>query len=273
MAEIVYIRTAQDFVDLINGVYGRGTSSAYLNVEITDDIDMNDLGDPYEFVATNTSGWYIYLNGNNHTISNIYYSNAASNVRWTLFYTLNGSSEIKNLTFKDIFVNAYYITFIGSNRNGTLTNVEIYGTLQAYGESSILQAYFIYNSVINGTFTHVNGSYWGIIARYIANCTAIVNSATADFHIYYPDNSLTTSFAMINGGRNITVWHNNNASLCYFVPYAATGTVTSGGGTSVVYDAEIAAANNVTVTGSATAETTANLHNAEYMATTYGFPY
>lgn len=273
MADIVYIRTAQDFVDLINGVYGRGTSSAYLNVEITDDIDMNDLGDPYEFVATNTSGWYIYLNGNHHTISNIYYSNAASNARWTLFYTLNGSSEIKNLIFKDVFVNAYYITFIGSNRNGTLTNVEIYGTLQAYGESSIIQAYFIYNSVINGTFTHVVNGYYGIVARYIANCTAIVNSATTDFHIYYPDNALTTSFAMINGGRNITVWNNNNASLCYFVPYAATGTVTSGGGTSVVYDAEIAAANNVTVTGSATAETTANLHNAEYMATTYGFPY
>lgn len=272
MAEIVYIKTAQDFVDLISGVYGRGTSSAYLNVEITDDIDMNDLGDPYEFVASNTSGWYIYLNGNHHTISNIYYSNAS--VRWTLFYTLNGSSEIKNLTFKDVFVNAYNINFIGSNRNsGTLTNIEVYGTLQSYSESTILHALLIYNSVINGIFTHIDRGFYGILAKYITNCTAIINSATTDFHIYYPDSYLAASFAMINGGRNITVWNTNNASLCYFVPYAATGTVTSGGGTSIVYDAEIAAANNVTVTGSATAETTAHLHDAEYMATTYGFPY
>lgn len=132
MADVT-ISTIQELVAFSNGDYGRGTSSAYLDVVLTADIDFNDLNEydtPYNWAGC-TGTWYVNFDGQGHKVDNIYYAGSAA---WGFFGTLYGS--VRNLKLTNVFV-----TVTGSNSSaagcvlylyGNIDNVHISGQIECF---------------------------------------------------------------------------------------------------------------------------------------------
>ena len=98
---MIEINTIQDLIAFSNGDYGRGTSSEYLDVVLTADLDFADLTEydsPYNWSGC-TGTWYVNFNGQGHKIDNIYYMGTAA---WGFFNTLYGS--VKNLKLTNMYV-------------------------------------------------------------------------------------------------------------------------------------------------------------------------
>ncbi len=129
MADVA-ISSIQDLVSFANGDYGRGTSSAYLDVVLTADIDFNDLNEydsPYNWAGC-TGTWYINLDGQGHKIDNIYYAGSAD---WGFFGTVYGF--VKNLYLTNMFVTSARVVagvVVNLMDNSVLENIKVSGHLE-----------------------------------------------------------------------------------------------------------------------------------------------
>jgi hypothetical protein len=161
MADVT-ISTIQDFVAFSNGDYGRGTSSAYLDVVLTADLDFNDLKEydaPYNWAGC-TGTWYINFDGQGHKIDNIYYAGSAG---WGFFSTLYGS--VKNLKLTNVFV-----TVTGSSSSaagcvlylyGNIDNVHISGQIECFNTNLSYDACGLFSRGYGATVTM--SSFAGIL--------------------------------------------------------------------------------------------------------------
>lgn len=98
----ITISTPEDLIAFCSGSMGTGSSSEYLTVSFSNDIDFatlpNDNTNKYNFPGS-TQTFYANINGNGHKILNMAFSNSAE---WQLFGTVAGS--ISNLTIIDLNV-------------------------------------------------------------------------------------------------------------------------------------------------------------------------
>ncbi len=133
---VIEIDTIEKLVKFGNGEYGRGTSSEYLDVVLTADLDFADLKEhdnPYNWAGC-TGTWYINFDGQGHKIDNIYYS---GNSTWALFDTVSGS--IKNLKLTNVFVTAYsdIAAFVRNGRNCVIENCAFSGFLETLAGEAV----------------------------------------------------------------------------------------------------------------------------------------
>lgn len=132
MADVT-INTIQDLVAFSNGDYGRGTSSAYLDVVLTADIDFNDLNEynsPYNWAGC-TGTWYVNFDGQGHKVDNIYYMGTST---WGFFGTLYGS--VRNLKLTNMYVtttNAMIGGVVLYSGGAKITNCHVAGHLESIG--------------------------------------------------------------------------------------------------------------------------------------------
>jgi hypothetical protein len=156
MADVT-ISTIQDLVSFSNGDYGRGTSSAYLDVVLTADLDFADLNEyenPYNWAGC-TGTWYVNFDGQGHKIDNIYYAGSGT---WALFGAFYGS--IKNLKLTNVFVTAQgnIAAFVLTGYDGLrIENCAFSGHLESLGGEAA------------GYVNYPDGNNAG--PRYIINCS------------------------------------------------------------------------------------------------------
>jgi hypothetical protein len=136
MADVT-ISSIQDLVAFSNGDYGRGTSSAYLDVVLTADLDFNDLKEydtPYNWAGC-TGTWYINFDGQGHKIDNIFYS---GNGKWGFFDDVYGGSTIKNLKLTNLYVTGSHIGCVARYTRGvTIENCSVSGQVISVTSSAL----------------------------------------------------------------------------------------------------------------------------------------
>jgi hypothetical protein len=157
MADVT-ISTIQDLVSFSGGEYGRGTSSEYLDVVLTADLDFADLKEhdnPYNWAGC-TGTWYVNFDGQGHKIDNIYYSGTGT---WALFDTVSGS--IKNLKLTNVFVTAYndIAAFVRNGRNCVIENCAFSGFLETLAGEAV--GYINYSDGANNIIRSC--SYSGVL--------------------------------------------------------------------------------------------------------------
>lgn len=278
------ISTAAEFAALMGGSYGYGLAGDYLDVTIASDIDLNDLGTPYNLPNPGAQAWYIHLNGQGHTISNLYHF---GNADFYFFATFTG--DIKDITFKDVSITApsIYLFEINNATSGNyMENIKFSGNLFATGNTVIVYRCFSSTSQTNNIS---RCSYSGSIeADNIARVFAGNSGSSQTFtimgcnavldHIYAQtmqifDTKAVCCFAIINNLRgNTRTIFSRGSMYSYSVVKAANGAVAyNNTGVSMLYDSDVAEAGGVTFSGG-TGERTTNLHDPTYMATVWGYP-
>ena len=134
MADVT-ISTLQNLIDFGNGVYGYGSSSSFLSVELTADLDFADLAvnnTPYDWAGC-VGTYYVHFDGKGHTIKNISHVGTGN---WGFIDVLNGS--IKNLNLTDLYVVGACVGGIASYLNGsTILNCKVSGQIEGIANTSI----------------------------------------------------------------------------------------------------------------------------------------
>lgn len=134
MADVT-ISTLQDLIDFGNGVYGYGSSSSFLSVELTADLDFADLtaNDVTYDWAGCVGTYYVHFDGKGHTIKNIYHVGTGN---WGFIDVLNGS--IKDLNLTDLYVVGARVGGITSYLNGsTISNCKVSGQIEGIANTRI----------------------------------------------------------------------------------------------------------------------------------------
>lgn len=133
----ITISTPQDLINFCNGNMGTGSSSEYLTVTFTADVDFatlpNDNINKYNFQGS-TQTFYANINGNGHRILNMAFSNSTN---WQLFGTLFGS--ITSLTIKDLNVSlcAAFQGFCYNGSHNTLTLLDCHMVAHVFATGPI----------------------------------------------------------------------------------------------------------------------------------------
>lgn len=170
---VISITSISDLLELSAGVYGKGTSSEYLEVVLANDIDFADYEQGYSWDGL-TDTWYMYFDGQGHSIKNIYCQATSA---WGFVKSLHGS--ISNLY---------------------LTNISVTGTSTAAGMADVLASgSFIYNCHISGVID-ASSNAAGIVRRgnantYIKNCSynGTVKSRTQNAVAFFYDRDTSSS--------------------------------------------------------------------------------
>ena len=279
----IEISTAEEFVALLEGEYGYGTEESYLDVELTQDIDLNDISEGYNLpVPDLTKIWYINFNGNFCTIYNIYFSHIYDGGYCSIFYNYRGT--VKNVTFQDAYLVGDRIYLFGCGENvpsgNKLQNVYFFGTARAQRTCRILTGEYIDRCGVSGIFGTVAGSNLEtdycllIFGKQIMNCTAVASSGESDMRIFEVGSNATMNFIRVTRSANLLLW-NGKISFTTAVVSNCT-TVTAGDCDSCVYDKTVAEASGITEllgTGKIYPEPTEKIKDPEYMARTYGYTY
>jgi len=282
----IKINTIQDLIAFSNGDYGRGTSSEYLDVVLTADLDFADLTEydsPYNWGGC-TGTWYVNFDGQGHKVDNIYYAGAA---HWGFFYETNGGS-IKNLRLTNIYITTTTSCGIIVNRSGgtNFENIHISGDITANGYCACFSAY---NGTNTGRITITNCSFAGSIRSMTSFCSLIVSEG-------YNRSAVVNNFAAngnISSSENLYLWGSNADGMisnAYFIGVANTrsslrlglyggpqhnvyfvlksGSKTSASSYNSVfncyYDSTVATAAGISVSG-VTPATTAELQDAQWL--------
>lgn len=264
MADLV-ITTVQDLVDLSEGVYGHGTSSAYLEVELGNDIDFADYTPNYNWGGC-TGTWYINFDGKGHKIDNVYYTGSAA---WYFFNTLADLSTVKNVTLSNIYIMTSGTVATFNAVNNDIENVHVSGVYQATNSTVTGMIYSINNSrceVRNCGFSgrllassEVAGlNYTG---RYgsLHNCYVIADFVGSAIHGFSrAGRTVTNSFVRgtfsTTGNANL-FGSSVTATTCYGAISASNQNI-SASGNNCYYDSTLATAGNFTVSGITGASTT-----------------
>ena len=159
---MIEINTIQDLIAFSNGDYGRGTSSEYLDVVLTTDLDFTDLAEsdsPYNWNGC-TGTWYVNFDGQGHKINNIYYSGTKD---WGFFITYGGYVNIKNTNLTNMYV-------ISNGRVGGLllapeshgttyyaTNCHLSGQLEVDGNAQLVALGYIVSDVLKMSYCSFSG--------------------------------------------------------------------------------------------------------------------
>lgn len=199
---MVEINTIQDLIAFSNGEYGRGTSSKYLDVALTADLDFNDLKEndnPYNWHGC-TGTWYVNFDGQGHKIDNIYFmTSSPSDVAWGFFYTLYGT--IRNLNLTNLYVTgSANMAGLVSYLHGCAYNCKVSGHVEniypegADGYVAGLVRYIYSNSTaggarvdrcaFSGTLKSVNGTCTGLVGNVESKNTAFVSNCIFIGDIY-----------------------------------------------------------------------------------------
>jgi hypothetical protein len=276
----VSISTIQELVAFGNGDYGRGTSSAYLDVELTADLDFNDLKE-YD-VAYNWPGctgtWYVDFDGKGHTIDNIYYMGAA---QWGFFGTVYGS--VKNLYLPNMYVTSTggpVSGLIADSRGATVRNCHVSGQLEstASGVSGMVindySTAVVRESSFSGVIRSTNAGWVSglIVGSYANQCYNCLVIADIKGGYAFPwGNSKTTcmncEFRGVLNGISGSGWaYNWESSVYKSIMVAESGS--SNFSNSVVpvnsyFDSDVASAAGIVCTGTGAA--TAELHSAQWL--------
>lgn len=286
MADVT-ISTIQELIAFSNGDYGRGTSSAYLDVELTTDLDFNDLKEydaAYNWAGC-TGTWYVNFDGRGHKVDNIYYMGSAA---WGFFGTVYGS--VKNLDLTNMYVtttasnataagiaayaagaiikNCHVSGFIESlnyvacgivgfrsNADPTIRECSFSGTLRSYNATCGIMCTggaYIYNCIVTGELINRGELviFWGSSYCLMVNCA---------FR------------AKVTAPSSVIAFYNNTVYQCYFVMLeGSTGNVGTRASSvvNVYYDSDKASAAGISVTG-ATAATTAELKDDTWLKEHY----
>lgn len=281
---IVSINTAQDFVDLMTGVYGYGSNDDRLYVTVTANIDLASVS---AFNPGNHT-WYIFFNGGGHRIKNITFTGITAD--FYLFGAIDG--WIKDVVFEDINIsakNVYLFNTNGSTGDG-LFNVLVSGSVTAdtssgsykgavriflnqHGTTDNVEGCSFKGSVIGRTVYLFNGASYG--------CTAVLSHITSGQDAYIFGGTAVLGVAIIDrfeGNSQSRPIFGGSSTYCYAVIKSASNAVNLTNTTNptydrvpVLYDSDVAAAGNVTI-NRGIAETTANLKDWSYMLEVRRFP-
>ena len=205
---VIEIDTIEKLIAFSNGEYGRGTSSEYLDVVLTADLDFADLAE--NDVSYNWNGctgtWYINFDGQNHIIDNISYIGTGE---WGFFNTVQANSTIKNLKLANMHIVSNYrvsglvvklyqnCNIINCHLSGQLQNIETNGNYQDCGNcvagivgqpqassvySHIIGCSFVGSLLVSTMYAHTHGisghaqdNYGAIM---VSNCYLDVHTAS-----------------------------------------------------------------------------------------------
>lgn len=280
MADVT-ISTIQDLVSFSNGDYGRGTSSAYLDVVLTADLDFADLNEydsPYNWAGC-TGTWYVNFDGQGHKVDNIYYMGTAA---WGFFGTVYGTVENLNLTNMYITVTANATAAgIATNSGATIRNCHVSGFIESL--SYVACGIVGFRSGADPIIREC--SFSGTLRSYYATCGII---CTGGAGIY---NCLVTG-ELINRGELVIFWGSSDCAMincvfrakvtapssrityngraaayqCYFVILEGSSGNVSNAGTlvNVFYDSDKVTAAGITVSAG-TAATTVQLKDPVWL--------
>jgi len=129
---VIEIDTLEKLIAFSNGEYGRGTSSEYLNVMLTTDLDFADMkvdNSPYNWAGC-TGTWYINFDGLGHKIDNISFIGIGA---WGFFNTVQANSTIKNLKLPNMHVVSTFRVsglVVHLHQNCNIINCHLSGQLQ-----------------------------------------------------------------------------------------------------------------------------------------------
>ena len=235
---VIEIDTIEKLVKFGNGEYGRGTSSEYLDVVLTADLDFADLKEhdnPYNWAGC-TGTWYINFDGQGHKIDNIYYEGSNA---WGFFGTLYGS--IKNLRLTNLYVTSLssyccgLMCFLGAS--AIVSNCHIAGNINATNNSSGTPACGICFQRSNGSVIEhcsVSGRIFGTATAlgicqnssgttYTYNCTihAELEGRTSDALPFTSQNAIVTNCIFVGTIKaGVTSWvggYQTTFTNCIFV--------------------------------------------------------
>ena len=272
----VSITTAQDFVDLLTGVYGYGTAADPLAVTLDENIDMASAS---VMVNPGNVTWYMDFDGKGNRIKNFTYNN---NDIFYLIGALNG--RMHDVIFEDMVIDARQIYVFNlstvSDGNG-YENVYVSGDLQSTGGQATLFSRnsnssspnnFVTGCSFKGSLIATTNAYLFVNGSY--GCTAVLTHIGNGSRFRVFDRATFLGAAFVDetqgGGTERSIFADTDSKYCTAVVKSASGTVQMRG-SAMYYDSEIAAAGNVTF-GTGTGETTAHLKDVEYMSEVLGFP-
>jgi hypothetical protein len=281
MADVT-ISTIQDLVAFSSGTYGRGTSSAYLDVELAADVDFADLteyGAAYNWAGC-TGTWYVNFNGNGHKIDNIAYTGTST---WGFFENIDGSVRNLKLTNMNVTSSANVMGIATNCGACIIQNCHITGFLTSLNNYAIVFAahdrdgrFEVRECSFSGTAR--GSAYACACTGSKANAWAINNIITGTFDAFGSNgeaylmcmtncNAVNCEFnGVVKAGGSANFHYNWNSAIynCIFIPQAGSRTTDTGGGTVVncYYDSDKATAAGITC--NATAATTAELKSGEW---------
>lgn len=241
----LHITTARQFVDVLLGVYGYGDIHGdALMVYLDNDIDMNELGSPYNYAHERDSErhlWNLTIDGQGFKIKNFYFCDFGSSF-FLLAAADNGGYDswlvkivFKNITFFDIYIQCSdsqgFAVYYGTTYSGTtiiFENVKVYGAFEALNGGQIINGSDINNCFI--CCTMVSNTMFSIYAVYgngekgmLANSGAVIrgmyNGSIRCFHPFnfgyygYKTNyglvgKVYRCFAIINNAFAVDYWSN-----------------------------------------------------------------
>lgn len=286
----IEIGTIQELIAFGNGDYGHGSSSDYLNVELTADLDFADLSQ--NNVAYNWGGcvgdWYIFFDGKSHKIDNISYSGSAS---WYFFQNLKANSTVKNvkLTNARVVTSGQAATFADIGKE--VDNVHVSGAFTAYdiccgiGYRFATSGGVLKNSGFSGMLISTNNICAGLVyaggAYHPSMYTCYVYADLKSGGGYLFGFTNTNCIVFDSWIRGTFQNNNNNTYLfdssqnteigCYGAITASDRVVNAPPQINSFYDSDLASAGGYSVSGGLAGATTAQLKDADWLYE-HGFP-
>lgn len=281
----IEINNINDLIAFSNGDYGRGTSSAYLDVKLMADLDFADYAvENYKWPGC-TGTWYCNFDGQGHYIKNIYYNGTAD---WAFFNTYRGTLQNLNLINILIQSTGKIASLTLSQQNPSTIQychisgyLECTGTQEVYGITRDRYASSILNSCsFSGT---IKGQVAvGGIQRdggQVVNCTVAATLNT--IKDVYPFGASVGSIVnclyigkIILDGSTTTVRTNGvyngkviNSIIIYKdIEYTTEPSwITSGTVINSLYDSTILEDKQITITTDLTPATTQQLKSEEWL--------
>ena len=212
----IEINTIQDLIAFSNGDYGRGTSSEYLDVVLTADLDFADL--TIDDTAYNWSGcagtWYVNFDGQGHKVDNIYYSGTED---WGFFGTIYGS--VKNLYLPNMFVTSTMaIAGVAAYLRGTLTNVHVSGQIETLDTSNRYQSCGLYFQAQNSKV--IGCSVSGLLKSTADSCGIGQNTTSGSSYV---SGCLVVADFIVSGTANPFTSINTVVNNCEYIGVAKAG--------------------------------------------------
>ncbi|WP_138754481.1 GLUG motif-containing protein [Paenibacillus sinopodophylli] len=128
--------------------------------ELLNDIDLSNygIGHSWEPIGDYSNPFEGSLNGNNHTISNLYVNTDFSNVYLGLFGYMQGSGSITNVVLENAYIEGDYEVgaLVGYVSDGTFENITVTGSV--YGREDNVGG--VIGTSENTIFTNVNADVY-----------------------------------------------------------------------------------------------------------------